>query len=352
MASSRLPDVIVAGGGIIGCSIAWRLAQHGLHVMVFDAGPLGGEASTAGAGMLVPGGEVTGRTLWSLRALESRRLYPAFLEDLRNESGLAIDLRECGALELAASAEETAALRDRALAQRELGIPSEPVSRDEALEMIPGLSPECCLHARFYPEDALVDPHDVMRALRAALERRGAELREGCAVEEIDIDLAGVKAGGEWYESGWLVLAAGAWTSQLLPEAPRARPVKGHLLGWNQAPGSLATIVRHGHLYLLQRSNGFTLAGATVEERGFDKTVDPAIVAEMHSRAAQHLPRLYERPPDTAWTGLLPGVEAPDPQVRRLDGTDVWLAYGHYRNGILLAPVTAKLVAGEIVTGT
>ena len=320
--------------------------------MVFDAGPLGGEASTAGAGMLVPGGEVTERTLWSLRALESRRLYPAFLEDLRHESGLPIDLRECGALELAASAEETAALRDKAMAQRDLGIPSEPVSREEALEMIPGLAAECCLHARFYPEDALVDPGGVMRALRAALERRGVEIREGVAIQEVDIDLASVKAGGDWFEAGWLVLAAGAWTSQLIPEAPRARPIKGHLLGWNHSPGSLATIVRHGHLYLLQRSNGFTLAGASVEDRGFDKSVDPGIVADLHARAARHLPRLYAPPPATAWTGLRPGVDAADPQVRRLDGTDVWLAYGHYRNGILLAPVTAKLLAGEIVTGT
>lgn len=351
MPLSRLPDATIVGGGIIGCSIAWRLAQHGLHVLLLEAGALGGEASTAGAGMLVPGGEITERTLWSLRAVESRRLYPAFLEDLRGESGLAIDFRDCGALELAATPEETAALRDRAIAQRDLGIPSEPVSRDEALEMIPGLAAECCVSARFYPEDALVDPHDVLRALRAALARRGVAIREGTRAEEVDIDLASVKADGEWIETGWLILAAGAWTSQLVPEAPAARPVKGHLLGWRQQPGSLATIVRRDHLYLLQRSNGFTIAGATVEEAGFDKTVDPAIVADLHRRAARHLPRLYARPPDTAWTGLRPGIAAPGPFVQRIEGTDVWLAYGHYRNGILLAPVTAKLVAGEIVTG-
>src|SRR5579859_7700679 len=126
-------DTIVIGAGIIGLSIAWRLAQRGLRVTLFDAGTAGGEASWAGAGMLAPGGEVTERTEWSDFALHSLRLYPEFIAQLEQESGCAIDYQGCGAIEIASTEADWVELQERAAKQRELGIPSIPTDRKNAL---------------------------------------------------------------------------------------------------------------------------------------------------------------------------------------------------------------------------
>src|SRR5580692_3628668 len=147
------PDTIVIGAGIIGSSIAWRLAQRGLRVTLIDAHKAGGEASWAGAGMLAPGGEVTERTEWSDFALHSLRLYPEFIAELERESGCAIGYQRTGALEIATTEADWIELQERASKQRRLGIPSVPAGRKNAL---------------FYPEDASVDPRDITRALLAA----------------------------------------------------------------------------------------------------------------------------------------------------------------------------------------
>ena len=149
----------MAGAGIIGSTIAWRLAQAGRSVRLVDVGTMGGEASWAGAGMLAPGGEFVRRSPWIDLALRSLRMYPDFLGELSEESGLAIDYRACGAVETAATEAERPALMERAAAQRELGI-------------------ECTVaeNAVHYPEDALVDPRQTMAALREACARRGVTI--------------------------------------------------------------------------------------------------------------------------------------------------------------------------------
>src|SRR4051812_29507996 len=159
----RIMDAIVIGAGIIGSSIAWRLAQRGCRVTLLDAGRAGGEASWAGAGMLAPGGEVTERTHWSEFALHSLRLYPEFVAELRQESGCPIDFQRNGALEMAPTPAEWPALLERAEKQKTLGIPSVRAERENTL---------------FYPEDAVVDPRDITRALLAACRARNVDVRE------------------------------------------------------------------------------------------------------------------------------------------------------------------------------
>src|ERR1035438_10095968 len=159
--SPDVMDVIIIGGGIIGASTAWRLARAGAAVTLVDAGALGGEASWAGAGMLAPGGEIAGRSRWAEFALESLALYPGFVEELESETGLGIDYRRCGAVEMARTEAEWRDLMARRAAQSELGIRSEVTGG--------GL---------FYPDDALVDPRDVTRALRRACEKRRVRIRE------------------------------------------------------------------------------------------------------------------------------------------------------------------------------
>ena len=171
-------DAIIVGAGIIGSSIAWRLAQDGLSVVLLDAGAMGGEASWAGAGMLAPGGEIDRSSQWANFALESQRLYPEFIAELERESSVAIDYRRCGAIEFATSAAEWTELTVRAERQRTLGIQAEV--RVEGREM-------------FYPGDAIVDPRDVLRALRQACTTRGVRIVEQTRVTSIEAGGGGVE---------------------------------------------------------------------------------------------------------------------------------------------------------------
>ena len=287
--------------------------------------------------MLAPGGEVDGDSLWARRSVESLGLYPGFVRELEAESGVAIDLRHCGALELAYSDYELREITRKAADQAKLGIASSAVNEKEARALAPDLATEGLAGARHYPSDAMVDPRDILTALERVLRGCGCDIRERETVRSLDN-----------VNERAIVLAAGAWSGELLPGARATFPVKGHLIGYRLRPGSVPLIVRHGHTYILQRTSGFTIAGSTTERVGFDARTDPAIVARLHQRARRYLPGLLLASPDESWTGLRPGVEGGDPQVGRYGDTNIWQAYGHYRNGILLAPVTAKMIASDI----
>jgi glycine oxidase len=338
------PDAIIIGAGIIGLSVAWRLSQRGLSVTLIDAGKAGAEASWAGAGMLAPGGEVTERTEWSDFALHSLRLYPDFIAELEQESGCAIDYQRNGATEIASTEADWFALQERAAKQRELGIPSAPA--DQA-------------HALFYPEDASVDPRDCTRALLAACRRRDVCVYENLPVTRIHAAPASVaiETSTGRIAAATAVLSAGAW-SGLIPfirsgaphRLPGSFPVRGHLIGYRLEPGACPTILRHGHTYILQRRSGFTIAGTSMENVGFNRTIDPAIVSDITRRAEALLPILRQAGTPEAWIGFRPRADAHQPQIRRFAESALWLAYGHFRNGILLAPATAERVAAEIMS--
>jgi glycine/D-amino acid oxidase-like deaminating enzyme len=300
----------VVGGGIIGMSIAWRLAQRGLKVEVFDAGLIGGEASWAGAGMLAPGGEVEAPTRLAQLTVDSLKMYRGFVRELEAESGVAIDFRQCGAIERTAD-------DARAKAQAKLGIRSQRLNAGEV----------------FYPDDAVVDPREVVHALRIACVRRGVALHEYHTVERLE---------------GPTVLAAGAWSSSLVTSVPLAAsfPVRGHLVSYQMAPHSVPTILRSGETYILQRSSGLTVAGSNTERVGFDRTPNPEIIADIDRRARAILPRLPE--PYESWLGFRPATATLEPQIGWLPDSEIFAAYGHYRNGILLAPITAQLAAEAI----
>ena len=345
-------DVAVAGSGIVGSSIAWRLAQAGLRVALVDAGRMGGEASWAAAGMLAPGGEIDAPSPWTCFALDSLRAYPAFVAELESESGVRIDFQRRGAIEVAATTDEMAALDARATLQTPLGIPSAPLSPEQVWGEVPCASRDIA-GGRFYPEDALVDPRDLMSSLRAACAARGVEIREGMRVAAIRPASGAVEIVTEKgvLTVGTAVLAAGAWSSLIPVEGfsiLRAFPVRGHLMRFQVDPGVLGPILRRGHTYLLQRSSGYLVAGASSEECGFDRTLDPEVLSGIHRHASELLPMLGGRVPHESWLGFRPGIEGDRPVIERVGGTALWLAYGHYRNGILLAPATAARVAAAI----
>ncbi len=323
--------VEIAGAGIIGLSIAWRLAQAGYEVTVRDAGRAAGQSSWAGAGMLTPAGEFHTESRWTQLAITSLAEYGAFVEELTLATGIPIDYRVCGALELAFNDEE----QDGLNRPRPEGISMEEVTVAEARCFAP--IPETGIRAaRWFPDEAVVDPRHVCAALLAACRGLGVEIRENEPVAEC---------------RGPMVVAAGAWASRIagLHGAPRAYPVKGHLLGYHCKQESMPPIVRHGHHYALQRGNGFTIFGSDEQRDVWDTTPDAERVAVLAEAAAALLPRLLERPPDEVWAGLRPGTTAGEPVVEKMPGKDVWLAYGHFRNGILLAPVTARMITASIV---
>jgi glycine oxidase len=336
------PDAIVIGAGIIGGSIAWRLAQAGVAVTLLDSGGLGGEASWAGAGMLAPGGEFVSRSHWAEFALKSLALYPAFVEELQSESGVPIDYRPCGALEIARSDAEWQELLVRRAAQEALAIRSE--IRADGL---------------FYPGDALVDPRHVTSALRCACQKRQVHIRERTRVLGIRLsgDRVDVDTSGGQLSTSAAVLSAGAWSGAIPVssadrsiEIPASFPVRGHLLGYTLEPGSLGPILRRGHSYVMQRSNGFTVAGTSSEQVGFNRELDPQVISGIRAGACELLPRLRSAPEPVAWLGFRPATADFEPVIGRVQETGLWLAYGHYRNGILLAPATAARVAGEITS--
>ena len=332
--------MIVAGAGIIGLSCAWRLAQKGVKVRVFDCGQASREASWAGAGMLAPGGELTEASPLTRMALDSLRQYPDFVAELQELSGLLIDYQRCGAIEPAFTEAEAVALESRALSQTDVGIRSEPMRYKHSVS------------ARFYPDDQLVAPREVTNALRIACLREGVVIHENETVTEVIQDGSGVRTNRGDYADDSVLIAAGAWSSSLLsglrPGLPMAMPVRGHLISYRPERPLIGSILRHGHTYLLQRRDTELIAGSSTEYVGFDRAIDEQTVSNIHSRAAQLLPDLASLTPADRWNGFRPGIDGGIPVVGRIGGTNIWTAYGHYRNGILLAPETARMIAESV----
>ena len=353
-----LHDVLIVGAGLIGSAIAWLLSKSGCSVVLMDAGRFGGEASSAGAGMLAPGGEYREPSPAAQFAIESLAMYPAFVRQLEKDSGVPIDYRNCGAIELAYERERWRALQERASVQRKFGIPVHLLCPSSLSAVAPGLNSEGLFGAVYYDQDACVAPADLLRALRELCDRGGVKIMENSPVESIDAerDRVTVRIAKHHITGRNLVLSAGSWSS-LIPlsrsgaptSIPTSVPVKGHLAGYQLSPGSLRPILRHGHHYVVQRRNGFTVAGSSEETCGFNRSVNPERIREIRDEIGSFYTPLLTKEPTREWVGFRPGIERHGPVISRVPGTKVWLAYGHYRNGILLTPATAHLVSGEIL---
>lgn len=341
------------GGGIIGATLAWRLAQQGARVTVVEAHVWGGEASWAGAGMLVPGSEYETGSAALRFALESLGMYPEFVRELSEVSGSAIDFSLCGSVELAGSEAELEQLALRARTQSGVGIRTQALSRQELVRLIPAIDAELA-GGILYPGEGQVDPRTVMAALRVACERSGVTIRESTVVVDLEWErgrlYASLGAGStaEVIEANGGVLAAGAWSSQLGKYLPAVYPVKGHLLGYAMAARSLPHVLRYHHTYVVQRLSGYTVAGTNEERAGFDRSIDDASCEEIARRARRLWGDLPASPEDR-WIGFRPGVDREGPYLERWQDSPLWLAYGHYRNGILLAPATAQRLSARIL---
>jgi len=357
-AQQQSPDLAVIGGGVIGLAVAWRAAQHGLRTVVLERGGIGSGASGVAAGMLAPSSEaVFGEQRLLALNLESAQRWPAFAAELAEGSGVDPGYRRCGTLLAARDADAAAAL-DRELAFREsLGLAVERLLPSRARDLEPALAPTLRAAAAA-PDDHAVDPRRVLSALAAALRAAGGELRERAEVTELDTAGAratGVRlAGGERLAAGAVVIAAGAWAAALegIPDDARVpvRPVKGQLLRLRDpaGPGLLERVLRTEDFYVVPRGDGGYVLGATVEERGFDGAVTAGALHDLLRDAVEVLPGITELELEEACAGLRPGTpdNAPAIGAAGLDGLH-W-ATGHYRHGVLLAPLTADLIVDGV----
>lgn len=348
-------DAVVVGAGVIGLACAWRAAQRGLRVRVVDRSEPGSGASGVAAGMLAPVGEATwGEEALLEAALASHALWPEFAAELAEPS-----LVRNGALHVALDADEAAELRRRFDLMRSLGLEAEWLAGRECRDLEPGLGPSA--YAGVYaPHEAGVDPVAVVAALRRACEAAGAEIVCGTSVADAIWDGEAIRGvvteDGSRHPAGSTVLAAGAWSGSLtwLPQAaqPPVRPVKGQILTLRGAPAEAPAdrIVVTERVYLVPRVDGRLIVGATVEEMGFDERVTAGGVFELIREAYRALPDIAELELERMVAGLRPGTPDNAPIVGRGDVEGLVYATGHFRNGILLAPITASAVA-DILMG-
>ena len=357
--TSVKPRVAVIGGGVIGLSIGWRLALAGCPVDVFDAGTAGRGASWAAAGMLAASLEAEPQEEALLELTRaSLAEWPAFARELEAAAGVPVGYRDEGTIAVAATRDEAERLRFNYDFQRSLGLALQWQSGPAVREREPSLSPNIVAGV-FCAGDHQVDNRQVVIALKAALARAGARLHEDrpAVLVTENARARGVRAGDELWLADMVVLAAGAWSAEIagLPAALRlpVRPVKGQML-MMQMPADrplLRHVVWAAKAYLVPRQDGRLLVGATVEERGFDTAVTAGGLYALLDAAWRTLPAIEELPVLETWAGSRPGSRD-DAPILGLCGVDgLVLATGHYRNGILLTPVTASAIAELVLTG-
>ena len=352
-------DVAVIGGGVIGLAVAWRAAGQGHSVCVLERGELGAGASHVAAGMLAPVTEADAGELALLElGLRSARDWPAFAAGLAEAAGTDPGLRTGGALVVARDRDEAEALERELALRTALGLDVQRLLPSAARRLEPALAPTVRL-ALHVPGDHCADPRALVLALAEAARRTGVTLRTGTPVERVesrDGHVTGVAlGGGEIVPARQVVVAAGAWSGAIegLPRIP-LRPVKGQILRLRDPAGAglLERIVRFDGGYLVPRGDGRYVLGATMEERGFDTTVSAGGVYELLRDAGELVPGVHELVIEEASAGLRPATPDNAPLLGpsgELDGLH-W-ATGHHRNGILLTPVSAEIVAGALEPG-
>jgi glycine oxidase len=317
-------DAAIVGGGIIGLACALRAKQRGLRVCVLERGEAGSGATRVAAGVLAPDPETKAFTALARRSWE---LWPAFAAELGD-----VGYTQCGSLVLAFAEEEAPSAE------------AEWLDRDAVLALEPGVAPDC-VGAWHQPRDAQVDPRRVVDELVRALE--GA-VRSRADVVDVEPDMVSL-ADGTRVHADTVVLAAGAWSSRRLARRLDVRPVKGQTLRL-AGPLPATRIIRSGHVYVVPRASGETVVGATVEEAGYDDGVTAAATELLLGEAGRAVPAVASLRLVEASASLRPGTPDDGPLIGEWEGLVV--AGGHYRNGILLAPITADAVAALLVGET
>jgi glycine oxidase len=345
-------DVVIVGGGIIGGSVAFELAGRNLRVAVLDRQELMKEASWAAAGMLSPAPDCPASIPMVPLGRASLALYPKFVEAVEDASGLRAGFRTGGAVEVICRGEAERELSTLVALHRGLGLACEPLALDEARDMEPVLRRDARA-AALLPDECSIEPRALASSVLAAAASAGAALYPGMEVVSLSLDgkkCVGVKTStGELFHAARVVLAAGCWSSQIPEAAPYTPtiPVRGQMAALRHYGTPIRHVLRTDRGYLVPRgvtSPQTVVVGSTLEKAGYEKRVTSGGVEKILSAANELAPELEKAELIETWCGLRPG--SPD-QLPILGPTDIdglVIATGHYRNGILLAPVTAKLI--------
>ncbi|HWZ85301.1 MAG TPA: glycine oxidase ThiO [Thermoanaerobaculia bacterium] len=349
------PDVIIVGGGLIGCALAAELAARGRAVTVIERAEPGAEASGAAAGMLAPQSEARTRDAFFDLTIESRDLYPAWVRGLVEETGVDVGYRKTGLLHCRLEGEAAVARAEPFAWQRAAGLSVIERQREDLAAQAGGrLSPRI-RDAVFFPDEAVVDPRRLTRAAWLAAVRRGAIVQTGTSVLGFRIEdgvCRGVETEAGPIDAATTVDAAGAWAAfgGRLPVPLPVEPVRGQIVALCLSE-PLETIVASDEVYLVPRPDGTVLLGSTAERVGFRKAVTAEAVAHLIGAAARLVPGLGSARFVSAWSGLRPGTPDGLPVLGASPVRGLFFAAGHFRNGILLAPVTARLLADLLTSG-
>ena len=362
-------DVIVVGGGLIGAAIAFELAWEELDVILLDRQEPGLEASWAAAGMISPAPDAPEAAPLVSFALESHKLYPGFVSAISQASGKAVEFRECGALEIFFSPDGESERDNRIAGIRRHGIAADAIAISEALRKEPFLN-DASRAAEWIPDEAYVDPREMTRTTLAAAKNSGAEIRKGTEVISIltkrnscdgvlTAKSNAIKAGRVDVKSGErvlgkrIVMAAGSFTGSIggMERYAPTHPVRGQMVALQGEGGGLRCIIRSRHGYVVPRQDGRIVAGSTLENVGFEKRVTPRGITGILKAATELVPSLEGAAIVETWSGLRPGTPDGLPIIGPTDVDGLFIATGHYRNGILLAPATAKCIREWIVEG-
>lgn len=347
--TSAARDVVVIGGGAIGLSIAWELARNGLSVRLLEQGPLGQEASWAGAGMLPPGNPRQAKTTEAKFRSNSHILWPEWSEQLRSITGIDNGFHRCGGVEVQPAGSRES-LEDRITTWRDEGVTVESLTGANLRQRLPALNPEIS-SGYFLPELGQVrNPRHVKALIQACLSA-GVDLRPGSPV--IDIvrqrdKVTAVKTLSDEHLASEFVVASGAWSRTLLQRVDcdlAIEPIRGQMVLLNTPKVLFRHVIEVGPRYLVPRPDGRVLIGATEEQAGFEKRTTAAAIAGLIDFGRGLIPALGEAQLERCWAGLRPYAPGGLPRIGRVPGiTNLSLAAGHFRAGLQLSPMTAVLV--------
>src|SRR5712692_2842287 len=341
-------DVAIAGGGVIGGSVAMELARTGLRVAVFDRQKPGQEASWASAGIISPAPENPGMIATVELGKKSAALYPEFVALVEEISGQSAGFRPKGTLEALFSQDTKAELSTIIAVHHGLGLKAEPLRAEDARELEPALSEEIEA-AVLRPEEASIDNRALTAAVLVAAERSGAQCFAGNSVKAIWREghrCRGLVLQSEKVEAKWTIIAAGCFSGTIEGAAPYApvRPAKGQMAALRADELKIERVLWSEKIYLVPRNDGRILAGATVEYAGFDKRVTAGGIERILSAAFELAPGLKNARLEEMWAGLRPDTRDHLPIVGPTDLDGLLMATGHFRSGILLTPITARLI--------
>jgi glycine oxidase len=358
-------DVIVVGGGVIGCAIAYYLSKEGARpdgrpsgrVVVLERGLIGGEASGAAAGMLAPLTEAHGPSPFLDLCLASHRLFPELADTLRAEVGVDVEYVPSGLLRVVFTEAQEAELRSHFEWQEGLGMGVRWIDGDTARGLEPLLSRRL-RGAVYSPLEHQVNPGRLVQGFARAAEAQGAVIRQETPVAGLlrrGSRVTGVRLAGETLSADNVVLAAGPWTKRLsaaLGVLVPVKPVRGQMLALGGGPPPVRHIVWGPRGYIVPKVNGFVFVGATVEEVGYRKSTTKRGLTSLRRMANALVPALTHATQVDAWAAFRPGSADNLPILGAAPGWDgLWVASGHFRNGILLSPVTGQLMARSILEG-